>query len=741
VIDENGVEYSRRAFLRIGGGVGLTVGGMLLFGVSLPVIAAPVLRAGNPLVDSSDLTDTQSDFVPNVFVRIARDGRIRLVMPKVEMGQGVYTSIPMLIAEELEVSLDNVEIETSPPVSELYTDPLLGAQITGGSNSIRYAWEPLRRAGAAARVLLIQAAASQWKVPPESCHAENARVIHGPTGRTLEYRQLVEMAMSLPIPKDLAKTVTLKDPRRFRLIGRPVKRLDSPEKVNGSAVFGIDVRVPGMLYAVSITSPVAGGKVKAVDDRFARKIPGVRQVVTLERTVAVVGDHTWAAKRGLEALVIEWDDGPNASLDTQILQRDLQTAALRSGVVSRQVGDVEEAFAKHTLHYEAEYGQPFLAHAPMEPLNCTVHVRPDGCDIWTGTQVPVWAVDAGVNYTGLPRERIVLHNRLLGGGFGRRSEVDIVIQALQIGKHVNAPLKLTWMREEDIRQCTLRPMYHDKIAASLDEHGWPVGWRHTVAGSSVLARFQPTYFKGGLDRDAVAVASDLPYAIPNQRIEYVRQEPRGIVTGFWRGVGPVRGTFVVESFIDELAARAKTDPVAYRRALLSPTPRALHVLDVVAREAGWNQPLDAGAGRGVAVMHAFGSFLSAVVEADVRNSEVHVRRVVIAVDCGHVINPDTVDAQIRGGVIFAITAALYGGITIDRGRVVQGNFNDYRILRIHETPRIEVHVVQSNESPGGIGEAGCAVLAPALINAIFSATGKRLRHLSVGNQLADGNFA
>jgi isoquinoline 1-oxidoreductase subunit beta len=741
VIDENGIEYSRRAFLRIGGGVGLTVGGMLLFGVSLPVMAAPVLRERNPLVDSSDLGDTLGDFVPNVFVRISRDGRIRLVMPKVEMGQGVYTSIPMLIAEELEVSLENVEIEISPPESELYTDPLLSAQITGGSNSMRYAWEPLRRAGAAARVLLIRAAASQWEVIPESCYAKNARVIHGPTGRTLEYRQLVARATRLPIPKDLAKTVALKDPRQFRVIGRPVKRLDSPEKVNGSAVFGIDVRIPGMLYAVSITSPVAGGKVKAVDDRFARKIPGVRQVVTLDRTVAVVGDHTWAAKRGLDALVIEWDDGPNASIDTLLLQQDLRMAASKSGVVSRQVGDVDEAFAKHIRHYEAEYGQPFLAHAPMEPLNCTVHVRPDGCDIWTGTQVPVWAVDAGAKYTGLPRERIVLHNRLLGGGFGRRSEVDIVIQALRIGKHVNAPLKLTWMREEDIRQCTLRPMYHDRIAASLDEHGWPVGWRHTVAGSSVLARFQPQYFKDGLDPDAVAVASDLPYAIPNQRIQYVRQEPRGIVTGFWRGVGPVRGTFVVESFVDELAMLARTDPVAYRRALLSRTPRALHVLDVVAREAGWGKPLDAGVGRGVAVMHAFGSFLSAVVEADARNGEVHVRRVVIAVDCGRVINPDTVDAQIRGGVIFGITAALYGGITIDRGRVVQGNFNDYRILRIHETPQIEVHVVQSDESPGGIGEAGCAVLAPALTNAIFSATGKRLRQLSVGNQLADGNFA
>jgi CO/xanthine dehydrogenase Mo-binding subunit len=741
VIDENGVEYSRRAFLRIGGGVGLAVGGILLFGVSLPVNAAPALRKGNLLVDASDPSDTRSDFVPNAFVRITRDGRIRLVMPKVEMGQGVYTSIPMLLAEELEVSLDNVELETSHPNSALYTDPLLSAQITGGSDSIRYAWEPLRRAGAAARVLLIQAAASQWKVPLESCRAENARVIHGATGRTLEYRELVETVMKLPIPQGLAKTVTLKDPRQFRLIGKPLKRLDSSEKVNGSAVFGIDVRIPGMLYAVSITSPVAGGKVKAVDDRFARKIPGVRQVVTLERTVAVVGDHTWAAKRGLAAMVIEWDDGPNAELNTRTLEQDLRAVVLRGGVVSRKVGDVEEAFDKHSTHYEAEYSQPFLAHAPMEPLNCTVHVRPDGCDIWTGTQVPVWAVDASVKYTGLPRERIGLHNRLLGGGFGRRSEVDIVIQALQIGKHVNAPVKLTWTREEDIRQCTLRPMYHDRIAASLDEHGWPVGWRHTVVGSSVLARFAPEHFKGGLDPDAVAVASDLPYAIPNQRIEYVRQEPRGIVTGFWRGVGPVRGTFVVESFIDELAARAKIDPVTYRRALLSPSPRALHVLNVVARESGWDKPLDAGAGRGVAVMHAFGSFLSAVVEADVRNDEVHVRRVVIAVDCGQIVNPDTVDAQIRGGAIFAITAALYGGITIDRGRVVQGNFNDYRILRIHETPRIEVHTVHSNESPGGIGEAGCAILAPALVNAIFAATGKRLRYLSVGNQLADGNFA
>ncbi|MGG2048236.1 xanthine dehydrogenase family protein molybdopterin-binding subunit [Burkholderia gladioli] len=721
---------SRRRFLQAGFTLGAAAGGGLLLGFALPAAG----ESGRPSVIGGDAPDQAPAglFAPNAFVRIDRTGQVTLVMPKVEMGQGVYTSIPMLIAEELEVPLDSVVLDHAPADAKAYGDPLLGGgQLTGGSTSIRYAWEPMRRAGATARSLLVTAAAQQWKVDPASCTAANGAVHHAASGRQAPYGSLVDAAAKLPVPSQVA----LKTPDKFTLIGKPVKRLDSPEKVDGSAQFGLDVRLPGMLYAAIVNCPVFGGTVASVDDSAARRVPGVRQVVRLDNAVAVVGDHTWAAKRGASALVIEWHEGDGAKVSMADIVGDLARASEQPGAVARNDGDVTKAFGTAGARIDSIYQQPFLAHATMEPVNCTVQVTGSSCEIWVGTQVPGFAIEAAKRVTGLDASKITLHNHLLGGGFGRRLETDMIVQALKVGKQVDAPVKVVWTREEDIRHDMYRPYYYDRISAGVDANGKPVAWQHRIVGSSIMARFVPGSLKNGVDADAVEVASDLPYAIPNQRIEYVRQEPRHVPTAFWRGVGPTRSAFVVESFIDELAVRAKADPVAYRRSLLEPTPRARNVLDIVARESGWGQSLPAGQGRGVSVLHAFGSFFSMVADVSVDNGEVRVNRVVCVVDCGMVVNPDTVEAQIQGGIIFGITAALYGEITIRDGRVEQSNFTDYRMLRINQTPRIDVHIVKSAEAPGGIGEPGTSAIAAALSNAIHAATGRRLYQMPVGNQL------
>ncbi|TCW75927.1 aldehyde dehydrogenase [Burkholderia sp. SRS-46] len=725
-----GAGVSRRTFLKFGMSLGAAAGGGLLLGFSMPAAGGDARRS--VIGGDADETPRAGVFAPNAFVQIDRSGQVTLVMPKVEMGQGVYTSLPMLIAEELEVPLANVTLDHAPPNEKLFFDPLLGGQLTGGSTSVRYAWEPLRRAGATARTLLVNAAAKQWSVDPATCRAENGEVLHPPSGRRASYGQLADAAAKLPVPKDVA----LKKPADFKLVGKPVKRLDSPEKVDGTAQFGLDVRLPGMVYAVIVNSPVFGGTVASVDDTSAKQIRGVRQVVRADNAVAVVGDHTWAAKRGASALVVKWNEGAGAKVSTRDIAADHARAAdSGKGAVARKDGDVDKAFANAKTRVDAVYEQPLLAHATMEPVNCTVHVRPDGCEIWLGTQVPTRALDAVQQITGFPREKIVVNNHLLGGGFGRRLEVDMVVQAVKVAKQVNAPVKVIWTREEDIQHDMYRPYYYDKISAGLDANGRPIAWRHRIVGSSIMARFAPPAFQNGVDPDAVEVAAELPYDLPNQLVDYVRQEPRHVPTAFWRGVGPTRGTFVVESFIDELAAQAKADPVQYRRALLGKAPRARNVLEVATKAAGWGTPLPKGQGRGVSVMHAFGSFFSIVVDVAVDDGDVQVKRVVCAVDCGMVVNPNTIEAQVQGGIIFGITGALYGEITIENGRVMQSNFTDYRMLRINETPPIDVHIVKSAEAPGGIGEPGTAATAAAVSNAIFAATGTRLRKLPVGSQL------
>ncbi|CAE6777646.1 Isoquinoline 1-oxidoreductase subunit beta [Paraburkholderia domus] len=722
---------SRRTFLKFGVTIGAAAGGGLLLGFSMPAVSQDQKAGKSVIGGDGDEAPQNGVFAPNAFIQIDTAGKVTLVIPKVEMGQGVYTSIPMLIAEELEVPLDSVTLDHAPPNEKLFMDPLLGGQLTGGSTSIRYAWEPMRRAGATARTVLISAAAQQWQVDPASCHAEAGQVIHAASNRSVSYGQLVNAAAKLPAPQN----VPLKDPKDFKLIGTAVKRLDSPEKVDGTAMFGLDVRVPDMVYAAIANCPVFGGTLASVDDTNAKKIPGVRQVVKLDNAVAVIGDHTWAAKRGLQALDIKWNEGAGAQIGMKQIVDDLANASQRNGAVARKDGDVNNAFSNAKTRVDAVYQQPFLAHATMEPINCTVHVRPDGCDVWLGSQVPTRVVDAAVAVTALPADKIVVHNHLIGGGFGRRLEFDMVTQSVKIGKQVSTPVKVLWTREEDIQHDMYRPYYYDKISAGLDANGKPIAWQHRIVGSSIMARFAPPAFQHGLDPDAVEVAADLPYDLPNQLVDYVRQEPHAVPTAFWRGVGPTRGTFVVESFIDELAAQAKVDPVKYRQDLLGKTPRALNVLNTATQAANWGSAVPKGQGRGVSVMHAFGSFFSIVVDVAVDQGEVAVKRVVCAVDCGMVVNPNTIEAQVQGGIIFGITAALYSEITIKDGRVEQNNFTDYRMLRIDQTPPIEVHIVKSSEAPGGIGEPGTAALAPALTNAIYAATGKRLRHLPVGSQL------
>ena len=704
---------SRRDFL-----VTTTAAAGLLLSVNLPAAAAPASASASA-----------KGFTPNAFVHIGEDGQVTLTMPYVEMGQGTYTSISMLVADELEIPLGRVRIEHAPPDEKTYGNPLLaGVQATGGSTSIMASWKPLREAGAVARVLLVRAAAEQWKVAPDTCRAETGEVIHAASGRRASYGALAAAAARLPVPKD----VPLKDPKAFKLIGTPAKRLDAGGKVNGTAVFGIDARPAGVKVATLAQSPVFGGRLKRVDDRPARAVKGVRQIVRLDDAVAVVADHMGAALKGLAALEIQWEDGAHGQVSNAQVARELEQATLAAGPVAEQIGDADAALASARTKIDAVYEVPFLAHAAMEPMNCTVHVRPDGCDVWVGTQVAARAQAAAAKVTGLPLEKVVLHQHLIGGGFGRRLEVDGVTRATEIAMKVAGPVKVVWTREEDIRQDMYRPYWLDRLSAGLDDKGRPVAWSHRFAGSSVIARWLPPGFVNGLDPDSVDGAVKLAYDLPNKRVEYLRVEPPGIPTAFWRSVGPSHNVFVVEGFMDELAAAARQDPVAYRMALLDKAPRAKAVLAVAAQKAGWGETLPPGSGRGVSLQSVFGSYLALVAEIDVAaDKSVRVRRVVAAVDCGMVVNPNTVRAQIESGVNFGITAALYGEITVKDGKVEQSNFDDYQMLRIDQAPSIEVHIMPSSEAPGGMGEPGTSAVVPAVANAVFAATGRRLRKMPI----------
>lgn len=715
---ENLSAASRRRFLQTGA---------LMIGFVWVGTGKALARGPRQLDLTEALKDDFKGFAPGGFIRIPREGKITFIIPSTEMGQGVYTSDAMLIAEELEVGLDQIDVVAAPPNEKLYSLPLAGSQSTGGSTSTIAAWEPLRKAGAAARIMLVRVAAQRWGSSPESCFAERGVVHCRATGRSAPYGALVDMAVAQPVPSD----VPLKSPDQFKLIGRAVPRLDTPDKVTGTARYGIDVTIPGMKVALLEMCPVQGGKLVSLDDRAARRSSGVVDVLRTDDAVAVVADHFWAARRGLEMLDIRWDEGANATLSSDAMHQALRYAAENDKpVMGREAGDIDQAMRNAHETVEAVYELPMLAHATMEPLNTTVHVRPDMCEIWVGTQAPVDAQKAAAKILGVPDDRVRLHNHLIGGGFGRRLAVESIAQAVQFARQVPYPLKLIQTREQDIQHDLFRPAYYDQIAAGLGPDGLPTVLTDRIGGGSVLQTYLPEGLASGtIDPDAIAGAVDTPYSIPNWRVDWIRKDPP-IKLNWWRGVGPTHNVFVIESFIDELAHRVVQDSVKYRRRLLKRSPRALQVLNIAAERGSWNAPLPPRCGRGICLHHNFGSYIALVCEVSVSHGgQLTLRRLTAAVDVGLTVNPNTVEAQIEGGVLFGLSAAMFNGITFSNGRVVQSNFNDYRQIRINEVPPIDVQVVKSAESPGGVGELGTAAAAAALGNAIFAATGQRLRRL------------
>jgi isoquinoline 1-oxidoreductase beta subunit len=713
----------RRDFLK----TGAAVGGGLLISLYLPELS----QAGVSAKPSDKLKFVEpATFAPNAFIRIATDDTVTVIVNKSEMGQGVYTSLPMLIAEELEADWSKIKVE-SAPVDAVYNHTVFGMQLTGGSTSTASEWQRFRKAGATARIMLIAAAAQNWKVEPQSLRAENGFVIHAASKRRASFGSLADTAATLTPPKD----VPLKDPKDFKLIGKSTRRLDTPAKVNGSAQFGLDIQIPGMLTAVVARPPVFGGKAVSLNAEKAKAVAGVKDVLQVPSGVAVIATGFWPAKLGRERLEIKWDDGPGASLSTVGMREQYATLAKNPGLVANKVGDPAKALAGAAKTITAEYEVPYLAHAMMEPLNCVVDLRADRCEIWTGTQMQTVDRMAAAAAAGLKPEQVKIHTTLLGGGFGRRANPasDFVVEAVQVAKAARIPVKVVWTREDDIRGGYYRPMWYDRMVGGVDAAGNPVAWTHTIVGQSIL---QGTFFeqfgtKDGIDSASVEGAADLLYGIPNLQVDL--HTPRiGVPVLWWRSVGHSHNGFAVEAFFDELAHAGGKDPYELRRTLLAKQPRMLAVLDLVAQKANWGKPLPAGRGRGIATHFSFDSYVGQVAEVSVdKTGAVRVHRMVCAVDCGQVVNPDSVKAQMEGGIIFGLTAALKDEITLEGGRVQQRNFHDYPMLRINESPEIEVYIVPSTENPTGVGEPGVPPVAPAVANAIFAATGKRVRKLPI----------
>lgn len=686
---EQGTTLTRRDFIKVvaAGGAGL------------------VLSFYLPSRDSE--ADASTVFAPNAWLSIRPDSTVIITVHKSEMGQGVLTALPMIVAEELDADWSKVQFVQADAHPTKY-----GSQGTGGSASVRTSYTPLRTAGATARAMLVAAAARRWNVSAGSLRTENGFVIHS-NGKKLSYGELASEAATLPIPTD----VRLKDPKDFRLLGKKIPRIDTPPKVDGSAVYGLDVRLPGMLFATIARPPVFGGKVKSFNAEKARRISGVKDVVQVENGIAVIATNTWAAMRGRDALEIVWESGQWKEQSSDRISQMFKEAAAMPGTVEDYDGDVASALASAATKVEAVYEMPFAAHATMEPMNCTAWVTDGRCEIWAPTQTPQRAHDEAARILGLPLDKVTVHVTLLGGGFGRRLQADYVADAARVAKLVNAPVMVVWSREDDMRNDWYRPATYNVLAAGLDRGGWPVAWMHRIVGPS--------------SRGLVVGGSTPPYAIPNFVVESHIKET-GVPIGAWRSVGHSQNAFVVESFIDELAAAAKKDPFDYRRQLLSKSPRLRRVLEVAAEKAGWGKPVPKGIGRGIAAVEAFGSCIAQVAEVSVsKNGELKIHRVVSAVDCGPTVNPDTIEAQVEGAIVYGLSAAIKSEITIANGAVVQGNFDTYEMPRIDEMPKVEVHILQSTEPIGGIGEPGLPPIAPAIANAVFALTGKRIRRLPI----------
>ena len=692
-----------------------------------------------PARDTAARPAAAAPFAPNAWLRIDPDGSVTLTIDKSEMGQGSQTGLAMILAEELEADWSKVRLGPVPENPAGWSRRMS----TGGSTAIRTSWEPLRKAGAAAREMLLDAAAATWGVDRTSCRAERGAVVHTASNRRLAYGKLVAKAAQLPVPKD----PPLKDPKDFRLLGTRVPRLDTPAKVDGSAVFGIDVKVPGMLVASIERCPVFGGTLKRYDAAKAKAVPGVRAVVVLEPSpwtgtggawaagcaagIAVVADTYWQAVTGRRALEVEWDEGQAASLGSDDIRAQFVRLAGQPGVEARKDGDAAGTLAGAAKRVEAVYEVPFLHHATMEPMTCTAHVRADGCDVWAPTQNQTRAQEVAAELTGLPKEQVRVHTTFLGGGFGRRLEPDFVSEAVRVSKAAGAPVKVIWSREDDVQHGFYRPATYNTFAAGLDATGAPLAWTHRIVAPPILLKFGP--LEKGIDRTLIDGASNLPYAIPNVLVDQVAVDLLPVPRGFWRSVGISQNAFVTECFFDEVAVAAGKDPYELRRQLLRDKPRHLRTLELAAQKAGWGTPLAAGRGRGIALAEWAPTTCAQVAEVSVAaDGSVRVHRVVCAVDCGPTVNVGQIEAQLQGGIVYGLTAALYGEITIERGRVKQSNFTDYPMLHLDEMPVVEVHVVPSDDKQGGIGEPSVGPVAPAVCNAIFAATGKRIRRLPVG---------
>lgn len=716
------INLSRRSFIK---STALVAGGL--------VVAFSIPQAKR-FMGVANAAEAMPLPAPNAFLRIGADDSITVLLAHSEMGQGVWTTLPMLIADELDAEWSKVKVEHAP-AAPAYIHTAYGIQITGGSSTTWSEFDRYRQAGALTRALLLNAAAKQWNVPVAGLRTENGMVINGK--QKLRYGQLVGTASQLETPT----SVTLKKPEQWKFIGKATKRLDSAEKINGTAKFGQDVQFDGLKIGMVARAPVFGTKLKSVDDSAARQVPGVIKVVKVPTGVAVIAEHYWAAKQGREALKLEWDLAGHDKPDSAALLKQYQALAQQPGVQAAKAGDVASASKQAKQTVSAEYVLPYLAHAPMEPLNCAVKISDQGCEIWTGTQMQTTDQASAAKILGLKPEQVKIHTQFLGGGFGRRANprADFVSEAVEVAKAAGMPVKTVWSREDDIKGGFYRPMFVHKASIALDKQGKPVAWQHALVGQSIIkgTPFEGVMIKDGIDATSVEGVADSPYIKGTANHEvHLHSVQSDVPVLWWRSVGHSHSGFVMESLIDEMAHASKHDPLAYRRQLLKDHPRHLAALNLAADKAGWSKPLPAGVFRGIAVHESFGSYVAEVAEVSVKEGEVKVHRVVVAIDCGLAVNPDGVKAQMESCVAFALGAALSSEVSFKEGQVVQSNFHDYQVLRMKDMPKVEVHIVPSTEKMGGVGEPGVPPLAPAVTNAVFAATGKRIRRLPIGDQLA-----
>lgn len=714
------IKLSRRDFLI----TSAAAGSGLIIGFSL---MACDKDTGSVIPDTETGTDSFADsgqFTPNAWLSINSDDTVIIRVGSSEMGQGTLTGMAMLIADELDADWTRVQAEHAP-VDETFTNPILGRQATGGSTAIRGFWDVARKAGATGRELLLQAAAQEWNVDVNDCRARKGEVIHEASNRRLRYGELAEAAAKLPVPED----VFIKEPDEFVLIGQSIPRLDSPTKVNGQAVFGMDVDLPGMLTATVVRCPVKGGKLKGFDASQALAVPGVKRVVEISAGVAVMAEHYWAAKKGRDVLDIEWDTEGYDRLDSAAIEAQFK-AALDNELIERDDGNISQSLAAAAKTLEAVYTVPYQAHACMEPMNATADVRADGCDVYAPTQAQANSQQTAMRITGLESDQVKVHTTFLGGGFGRRSEQDFIIDAVECSKLAGQPVKVIWSREDDIMHDQYRPATYNQMRGGVDAQGRITAWEHRIAGPSIMARLAPARTKDGHDWASTEGAKNIPYDIANQRVTYAMSNTE-VPVGFWRSVGSSQNAFITECFFDELAVLAGRDPLEARLELMADHPHHAAVAKLAAEKAAWGMPLPEGHARGIAVAESFGSYTAQVAEVSIEKGAVRVHRITCAVDCGMAVNPNSIRAQMEGAIVYGLTATLKGAITVANGQIEQRNFDDYPLLRLDECPDIDVHIIDSQQAPGGVGEPGVPPTAPAVANAVFALTGQPVRSLPI----------